>query len=391
MGHVGARIATERKLSGLSQAQLAQRCNYSISLVRKVEQGVEPASAGFIAAAASALHVEPEQLTGTPYYETIEADGPLEGMPELRTLLAEGTYVRPVEPAPLVELAHDMAEIDLLYRNDKGRVALVRLPTLIRQLYGALHAASSDVERGRAYSLLCAAHVTAERLCRRFGFMTQTTPALDRLESLAEHADDPLYRAQARIKRARVLMYHDATDTGLELAESGIDLIQGDTEAANAVRGYGHLCASIVAARGRRADVARVHIDHARGLSTKMPSESDLYGTLFGPANVEIHSCAVEMESGDPAKAARDGSALMLPDTIAPPRAGHHWQDTARAWLMTGQPDQALKALNVARRIAPQQTRLHPGVRETLLGVAESERRRTESLSSFARWVGVSL
>jgi hypothetical protein len=116
-----------------------------------------------------------------------------------------------------------------------------------------------------------------------------------------------------------------------------------------------------------------------------------LYGTLFSKANTEIHGCAVELEAGDPGQAARDGSALQLPADTAPPRAGHHWQDTARAWLLAGQPDKSLQALNIARRVAPQQTKLHPSVRETLYGIAEAERRRTDSLSAFARWVGVTL
>lgn len=391
MTSIGNRIATERKLAGLKQIQLAQKAAYSVHMVRAVEQGRDPASPAFIAAVARALHIEPEQLIGTPYYEILEQDGPLEGLAELRAIFAEGTYVKAIEPPTLDELRAEMTGIDTAYRNDKGRVALARLPILIRQLYGALHAARSDEERGRVFSVLSAAHVTAERLCRRFGFMTLTTPALDRLEWSASKADDPLYVAQAKIKRARVLMYHDAMDIGLELVEQGLDLIEGTDEPATAVRGYGHLCGAIVAARSRRPDVAREHINEARTLALRMNGESDSYGTLFGPANVGIHSVAVELEAGDPSKAAREGSVLSLPESIAPPRAGHHWQDTARAWLLAGQPDKSLKALHLARKVAPQQTRLHPSVRETLYGIAASERRRTDSLSSFAGWVGVNL
>ncbi|WP_245721381.1 helix-turn-helix domain-containing protein [Nocardia pseudovaccinii] len=389
MTHVGHRIAVERKLAGLKQIQLAQKANYSLSLLRAVEQGREPASPAFTAAVARALGVEPEQLTGTPYYDTIETEGPLEGLTDLRALLAEGQYVQGVEPPTLAELSADMAAVDRDYRDDRGRAALARLPILIRQMYGALHAAGTDAERGRVFTLLSAAHVTAERLCRRFGYMNMTVPVLDRLEWVAAQADDPLYAAQAKIKRARILMYHNANDVGLTLIDQGLDMIAGDTEASNAVRGYGHLCGAIVAARGFRTDVARAHIAEAGQLAQSMNGESDLYGTLFGPANVGIHSCAVELEAGDPGKAAREGSALVLPAGIAPPRAGHHWQDTARAWLLSGQPEKALKTLNHARRIAPQQTRLHPSVRETLHGIAAAERRRTDSLSSFAGWVGV--
>ncbi|WP_232376973.1 tetratricopeptide repeat protein [Amycolatopsis aidingensis] len=286
-------------------------------------------------------------------------------------------------------MATEMDAVNRVYRNDKGRQALARLPVLLRQLHGAVRDATTDTERGRLYSLLSAGYVTAERLCRRFGYMSLCTPAVDRLEWVAALADDPLYVAQAKVKRARVLMYLDATDVGLSLVEQGLDDITGDDEPAVAVRGYAHLCGAIAAARGRKPDTARAHIAEARNLAPRVNGESDAYGTLFGKGNVGIHACAVEMEAGDPGRAANDGSALRLPSGIAPPRAGHHWQDTARAWLLSGQPNKALDALNRARKVAPQQTRLHPSVRETLTGIAESERRRSDSLTSFAGWVGM--
>jgi transcriptional regulator with XRE-family HTH domain len=391
---VGDLIGVERKLAGLTQEQLAQKASYSVSLVRAVEQGREPASPGFIAAAARALDIEPEQLTGTPYRDTIEEDGPLLGMAELRAIMAEGTYVRAVQPGTLAEMAAEMDNINLAYRNDKGRQALRRLPVLIRQLHGAAHSANTDTERARVYSLLSSAYVTAERLCRRFGFMSLTTPAVDRLEWCAERADDQVYVAQAKVKRGRVLMYLDSTDVALSLVEQGLDELDqvgGGGEPVLAVRGWSHLCGAIAAARGRQHDVARAHIKEARKFAAQVNGESEAYGTLFGTANVDIHSCAVELEAGNPGKAAREGSDLRLPKDIAPPRAGYHWQDTARAWLMSGEPAKALDALNMARRVAPQQTRLHPSVRETLRGIATVERRRTESLTSFVGWVGLKL
>ncbi|MEV4129626.1 helix-turn-helix transcriptional regulator [Nocardia sp. NPDC049707] len=391
MTHVGHRIAVERKLAGLKQIQLAQKANYSLSLLRAVEQGREPASPAFTAAVARALQVEPEQLTGAPYYDTIEEDGPLEGLTDLRALLAEGPYAQGVEPPTFAELSAEMSAIDRDCRNDKSRAALARLPILMRQIYGALHAASADAEGGATYDLLCAAHAAAERLCRRFGYMGLAVSALDRLEWFATQADDPLYAALGKVKRGRILMYHNANDAALTLIGQALDTISGDDTATTEIRGFGHLCGSIIAARGFRADIARDHITEARNLARRINGESDLYGTMFGSANVEIHSCAVELEAGDPGRAAHEGMALVLPADIALPRAGHHWQDVARAWLLIGQPDKALKSLNFARRAAPQQTRLHPSVRETLHGIAAAERRRTDSLSSFAGWVGVAL
>ncbi|MFC8530228.1 helix-turn-helix domain-containing protein [Nocardia sp. NPDC057227] len=385
---VGKRIAAQRKIARFTQAKLGRVAGYSTSMVSKVEQGREAPSDGFVAAVARALDTAPERLTGGPPWTVIEEDGPLEGIGELRAILAEGQYVTATEPPPLAHLAAGMDAIDLAYRNDQGRVAMAQLPAVLRALYGALHAAPAD-HRAPVYTLLAAAYYTAQRLLRRFGFLSLVPTALDRLDWSSADADDPLYAALAKVERARILMYHDGGELGMRLVEQSLDLIEGATPGANAVRGFAHLSGSVVAARGLRPGIAAEHIAHARELAPLMHGESDLYGTLFGPANVGIHACAVALESGEPDRAAREGAALVLPPGLAPPRAGHHWQDVARANLLAGRPGDALIALRRAREVAPQQTRLHPSVRETYLGIVAAERRRSESTGAFGAWLRI--
>lgn len=63
----------------------------------------------------------------------------------------------------------------------------------------------------------------------------------------------------------------------------------------------------------------------------------------------------------------------------------------ARAWMLHGDRTESIKHLNAARRAAPYNTRYHPAVRETVLALAEADRRATDSLAGFARWAGVQL
>jgi hypothetical protein len=233
--------------------------------------------------------------------------------------------------------------------------------------------------------------MAAGKACHRLQFLTLATQAYDRMEWAAGHADDPVYRAIAKSLRARVLMQYNATDTALRLVNSDLSSDVGDAPEELAARGHAHLCGAIVAARGRRLELARDHIDQARDLSRFIEPHGDPYGLMFSAANVETHSVSVELEAGDPGKAAREGSALRLPADMPASRAGYHWQDVARAWVMVGKPDKALESLNTARRLAPELTRTRPTVRETLRAIAAAERRRTDSLSNFARWVGVAL
>lgn len=389
--HIGSRISIERKLAGLTQSQLAQKTNYSLAMVKAVEGGREPASAGFVAAIARALRIEPEQLTGAPYRDTLDTGGVLEGLAELRAIFAEGLHVVGVEPPSLHELSAEAVALDLLCRDGKSRDALARLHVLLRQLHGALRD-SSEEYRSQVFDVLAMAYIVAERLCQRLGFLTMATPALDRLEWAASQADDPIYLSQAKVRRGRILAYYGSTDAGLLYVSEGLELLNGrDDHAASVARGHGHLCGAMVASRARLYDTAMDHIAEARRAARNLTAESNLYGTRFGPVSVEINSCSVELDAGDPFKAARDGSALRLPDDLAPARAGYHWHDTARAWLLAGSPEKALKALNVARRVAPQQTRLHPSVRETLYGIASAEHRKSDSLANFAGWVGMAV
>jgi hypothetical protein len=55
---------------------------------------------------------------------------------------------------------------------------------------------------------------------------------------------------------------------------------------------------------------------------------------------------------------------------------------------MAGDHAAGLRCLEQARRIAPQQTRHHPMVRETVLAIAAARRVR-EELSLFGSWLGL--
>ena len=63
---VGGRVAEQRKLRGLTQAQLSQRAHVSLSLVRKVEQGSVPPSPSFTVAVAKVLGTTVAELYEQP-------------------------------------------------------------------------------------------------------------------------------------------------------------------------------------------------------------------------------------------------------------------------------------------------------------------------------------
>ncbi|WP_344684692.1 hypothetical protein [Saccharopolyspora taberi] len=112
------------------------------------------------------------------------------------------------------------------------------------------------------------------------------------------------------------------------------------------------------------------------------------YNTDASEVNVNIHWCAVPVESYDGTEAVTRASQVTVVDPSRPERVGHHHIDQARAWMLHGNRDRALAELNEARRISPHHTRIHPSVRETVRALAAA-RRSTGSLARFARWAGI--
>lgn len=389
---LGDRVAMARKVAGLNQQALAQRANYSISMLRAVEQGREPGSPAFVAAVARALGIEAEELYGQPYRGTLDDDGGVPpGLAELRTLFAEGRYALPLDPGSPEELEADLGKARDLRHSDRARQAIEMTPSLLRRMAGAIHQASTDSGRERGYRHLAQAYGNTAQLVYRFGWIPLATQAVDLMELAAERSDDPLLAAHAVQHRALILMSCAAYDTSTRLVQHSLGLLESrpDSEEVLALRGSAHLRGAMISARACELDRAREHIAEARVLGQRLGRSSAAYDTNFGPGNVEIHDVAVSLEGGDPGKAARDGFELRLPDDMRANRVGHHWQDVARAWVLANDHTNALRALSNARRAAPQQTRYHPQVRETARAIAMAERRKSDSIAHFTNWLGL--
>ncbi|APE35907.1 hypothetical protein BOX37_20375 [Nocardia mangyaensis] len=383
--HVGQAIASERKIAGFSQRQLATRAAYSLSMIKAVEQGRELASPGFVSSVARALRVTPEQLTGAPFDDGKPLADAVNG---LSILLAEGRYARAEEPGELAALEADLAGAQELYRRDRTRQTIEVLPGIIRRLHGAARDLGDD-DQARAYSLLASAYILAEWSARRTGHLMLALPALDLADSYAPLGDDLNHGAFSALARARILTHYGESEVAARLIEQAIGAAD-DTRPGMVLAGYSHLAGAINDARQLDYSGAVAHVDAARDLAAHT-GETDLYMTAFGPLNVDIHAHAIELEAGDPNRAAIGGATLTYGTDAPPTRVAHHWQDNARAWLMSGKPDRALSSLNKARAAAPQQTRLHPSVRETVYGIAAAQRRQSEGLLGFAHWLGASL
>lgn len=393
-GAVGYRLARQRKLAGLTQQQLAARSHVSVSLISQVERGVVPASPGFTAAVARGLGVEVEDLYAQPHGAgIIDPRAAHAGVPALRAALdcADDPVLSEATMTP-VELRTRLDECEQDRARSRYAQMTVVLPELLQHAYMLTADARAGVESERAWSLLSDAYMLAQTVSFRFGHLDLAALSNERWRQAARQSGDPLRGATAAYQRGALRLFHGdyiGVLRIMEHAHSQIAQERGPT--ADSVRAQLRLRQAIAHARSGNADRADEQITAARELVARGIPANPYYDVIATETNVNMHWVAVPVELSDGATAVARASRVQNPERDEPSRAGRHWIDVARAWTLHGGRTQALDALNRARRIAPQLTRYHPQVHETVHLLAETDRRATDSLAGFARWLGVAL
>ncbi|MFI2282091.1 helix-turn-helix domain-containing protein [Nocardia beijingensis] len=390
---IGERTARARKLTRLTQQQLAQKANVSVSLLRKVERGVRPASPAFITAVAEALGVNIEDLTGQPYTPVRDDAGAHATIRELRRRILAFNDEPLTAPTTLEELTAALHRVQESRRRGRYGDHTAELPDVIHGLHALVADAPSGHRRESIYSTLAYAYNSASSIAYRYGYLDLAGLAAERCVWAAERSGDPAWPIAAEYHRALILLYSGAYAGGLRIIERAHIASEQlpSTPEVLAVRGALHLRGSVLSARALDAETADAHLREARRLGEAIGANRyQEYGTGFQLPNVAIHSVAVPVELSDGATAVARAEQIRLPASVTPSRAGHHWIDVSRAWLLHGDKQRALASLHQARRIAPGLTRNHPQVHETVRVLANT-RRGTDSLARFAKWANIKI
>jgi transcriptional regulator with XRE-family HTH domain len=394
---VGARVAAIRKTRGWTARELARRARVSYSLLTKAETGAVPATPALIGAVARALGVDVTRITGQPYEEpggaaTLQAAV----APLRRALLA---YDLPPEtdvgPRSTDELRAEVIAVSLLGRQARYLQLSQRLPALLNELQVAI-ATAGEPDRPALYALLAEAYGGISGLAHQLGYADLRALTLDRIEWAARLSGDPLRVARTQWSRGASLLGAAAYDHGLALMERTRAELGGDVadldERARSVYGSLHLRSAVLAARAGRRQQSDAHLAGARDVAATVDAGTNHYGMEFGSANVALHAVSAAVEMADGALAltrAREVERAGHLGSLPPVRVGHYYIEIARAWLYHGDSRRALGALQRARRVAPQQARCHPMVREAVRAIAHAEPRPSEELRSFAAWLGI--
>lgn len=388
---VAARVAEARKLAGLTQSQFAMRANLSLSLVKKVEQGSVPASPTFIASAARALGLLVTDLTEQRDFRSIHSRIASEQrfVPDLERAIIEfdnATLDGPLLDLP--ELAATLGRVVVAGRMSKYTEALELLPDLLRHLHVQSLVAKPE-HRERVNRLLTQSYYSAMFAAYKFGHLSLSAWAAERMSVFAKAGGDPLWAAMGQYGRSQALMFSGGYRAARAVLDRTADeLGTSQDPRSREVLGAVHLSNSIISARLGDPSGSDTHLREARELARRVETGDDHFDTAFSAANVEIHAVAAAVESSRPDKALERSSGLDPRSGLYPSRLGHHHIDLARAHLMLGDHEQVVRELNRARRLAPQQTRYHPQVHETIRALARA-RRRSDPVTRLAVWAGL--
>lgn len=388
---VAGRLKEARILQGISQLQLAQRMNFSHSLVKKVEQGSRPPSAAFVAGAARVLGIKESTLYGVRDDEVLdEPSRQSAGIAELRAAL--DAYDDPQPEGDLLTLdtatARLAAASGKVLSQDHVEV-LEELPNLLHHLYVLAGATGRAGELGR--SALHDAYRVSANVAGHFRQADLAAISSERHIQLAPRTGEPLRIAISAYHRSsRYLQYGDYRG-GLRQLERAREHL-GSGAADRAVSIQLDLRAAILAARAGDPAEADEYLAEARAFADEFqPAPVPYYGVDASLTNIVVHWCARPVENYDGDEAVRRASTVAVDDPRRPERVGHHHIDMARAWTLNCDRGRTLAELNAARKVAPSMTRHHPSVAETVRALAKSERQTNESLAEFARWAGIRL
>lgn len=388
---VGVRTARARKLSRLTQPQLAMKANVSLSLLRKVEQGSRPASPAFIAAVARVLGVGIADLTGQPYRLEQSDAGAHATIPELRRAIVAYDDEPAAVPPTFAELTTMLGRVREGMRSARYSDLTADLPDVIRGLHLLVDDEAPGGHREEIYSALAYAYSKAMLFAYQYGYLDLAGLAAERCVLAADHSGDQVWTIAAEYNRALILLSSGAYTGGQRIIQRAYTASEELVSSPGllAVRGALHLRGAILSARALDSDTAESHLLEARGIAAAVTGTNYRnYGTGFRPSNVDIHSVAIPVELSDYTTAVSRAERIRLPSSVAPSRVGHHYIDLSRAWLLHGNKQRAMASLEQARAVAPELTRNHPQVHETVRALARS-RRGTDPLTRFAKWANI--
>lgn len=382
----GENIAVLRKARGLGQTKLARDAGISLSYLKKIEEGVRPATPPVVASLARAMHVTTQRIYGQPFTDPSEQADLLN---DLRAAVRRHTLPREdiPEQSALSAALQDVAR----FRSDTDYLGLLRrLPAVLGQVTAtALQAGGDAVAWGQVADTYGAAYTVAHRYAQP----DLADMIVARQQWAAMQTWNPGAEAAAAWNEAGCYQSAGQYEDGLAIVERAIGKYQAARNGPEGaiVLGSLHLRGVVLASRGRDKSATKDHARHAWELAESMPHDVVRHHLTFGPGNTSLYELAALVELGQPDRAAEMAPRLITepPEGLKPNRIARLYIDVARARLAIKDLDGAEEALKRAFAVAPQMAQIHPMCREVLRVLFVLHQRSRPDLVTMAKRAGL--
>lgn len=396
---LGERIAYYRRRRGLSQVKLAGLVGRSESWLSQVERGVRSIDRiSVLMEVAGALNVPVSELAPDPLL--LEAQG--EEHPAVRAIrmALTGHAALPIlldgpnatKPPDLLDLnARAEQAWDLTHASryaDLGQL----LPPLIADCEQAARRLRGT-DRKTAFQLTAETYQATAAAMAKLRETDLAWIAGDRSVTAAERAEAVLLAAAGEFRIAHAFLSGNRAEQGLRTAlTTAAALEQGLQDASTehvALWGGMNLVGAVLAIRANAEDVARACMRKAEDAAQRVGEDRNDFHTEFGPTNVALHAVGVSVELGDAGEALRR-AAMVDASALSTERRARFLIDVARAYGQRRKTVEAVRTLQEAEALTPEQVRNHALVREMVRDLLRGERRNVNpELRALARRVGV--
>lgn len=391
---VGQRIRARRLELGKTLREVGGLAGISHTTLTRIETGEYSASNRFhLAAIAAALKCSTDYLTGVVVPggpDRTEISGAV--YDSVRALLAADLDFTPESGTPVAPLGalteRFNQAIDMRQRCAYAALAR-RLPALVRDLYDA----TTGPDRGEALRMLARVAEAASFALRYLGDTSAAAIASDRARQAAITLGDPVMLAYGEWARAHSALACGLYDRAVLIAHKAVrhlDTVRTNPAGHPEMLGMLHLTLSFSLVGAGRFDDAQAPLDEARLLG-QITGETDTFGLMFGPTNVNLWQLAILTDGGDPVDAVPIIQSTNPRLIESASRQVCFYTDAARALARAGSYDQAVKFFEVGERIAPERMHGDPIIVESVRGLVDTARRNAVStrLRGLAQRVGV--
>jgi transcriptional regulator with XRE-family HTH domain len=366
---IGERVRFYRDARGLSQKRVATFARISVDYLSMVERGVKTPRVDVLYRIANVLRVPIAVFFTEP---ELGEDGRLSADAIGRAMTAIGRMEAPDAPPDLQQLRSQVAGAWEAWQETGARftAACALLPDVILEAERAVRAFPLPADAGRrqeANRIAADLYLLVRQVCKFMHRNDLAVLAADRGLRCVEAADDPVRMAAARWNLSKALLTSGQPEEAEEVALKGMEDLAprvrvGDVDAL-AMHGGLNLAASLAEVRVGDPWTARRRVREEAASIADQTGEVNPAWTVFGPANVQIHSVVVDTEAGDLDRALDTASDLAFDTIPTVERRASHLLTVAECYEQRHEDIAVLHTLLTLERQAPEDLRYRASAR----------------------------